>query len=78
MIEAPELTIEEYLSEVTPTGQAFDSSLRARMCELLTPSLDSGTCDETEIEMVDMCDIGTSTTYTRSALDWAYQQTGPH
>ncbi len=78
MIEAPELTIKEYLSEVTPSDQSYDPSLRARMCELLTPSLDSGTCDGTAIETVDMCDIETSKTYTRSALDWAYQQTRPH
>jgi hypothetical protein len=73
MIEDTGLTIREYLNQRESSGAKMDKSVSTQMCELLTTSFDSGSC-EGAAEPQEMCGIDTSLTFTRQALDWAYRQ----
>lgn len=73
MIEDAGLTIKDYLSKLGGTAEKNDKALSMQMCELLTTSFDSGSC-EGAAEPVEMCDVETSLTFRKQALDWAYRQ----
>jgi len=73
MNDTTELTIRDYLNRVHSADLKSDESLTLRMCQLLSTSFDTGTC-EGAAESFDECDIETSLTYRKSTLDWAFQQ----
>lgn len=73
MIEDDGLTIREYLAQQSSSGTVPDPAVSSMMCELLTTSFDSGSC-EGAAQPVEMCSVETSMTFTRHALDWAYQE----
>lgn len=74
MIDAAELTIRDYLDQLASSGAKIDKSVSLLMCELLTTSYDAASCEGAPDESPELCDIETSITFTKHALDWAYQQ----
>jgi len=73
-----ELTIDEYLGNCAPKEQAAEENLGTRMCELLAGPLGDTNCEGGWDALHQMCDVTTSTTYTRHQLDWAYRQLAGH
>ncbi len=73
MIDTPEFTIKNYLSQVADAPKPVDQSISKRMCILLTTSFDGGSCDE-PAEETNLCEVETSMTFSKHDLDWAYRQ----
>lgn len=73
MNQPNDMTIRDYLREMTP-GATVNASVRARMCELLTQRFNAVDCEGDLENTSKICDVETSTTYDKAALDWAFQQ----